>query len=353
MSVSYSNSIQNITIGANFEFAGSYIGISGSSHVDIYIHTTLTAGQLYTIYADFSNDEINVCKTYTRTITFGGNYDNTKLEIFGRYVKIRLVNDKIPINNFYLYTIIKQNVSYSPNINIVDCALPTGASTEATLSTIDKKIPSLGQKAEGGSMPVVLPILQINALRALYSLGQATAEFSVPIVLTEEQIDIMSLPPLGQATVEFSVPVVLPITQIDALKPLALQPVSGNFLTNEQLRETAISFLNGVEDPLNSTTTVLASLAVFTGSWVNTLLYSQITISTETDRNTAVTVQFSSNGSDLGVENITFQNANGNALFINVEPKMKYYRLKIENTDIFGALSYLRFNSILRCRVSL
>ena len=51
-------------------------------------------------------------------------------------------------------------------VGITSSALPTGASTEATLTAINEKTPTIGQKTTALSAPVCLPSEQISALSA-------------------------------------------------------------------------------------------------------------------------------------------------------------------------------------------
>lgn len=65
-------------------------------------------------------------------------------------------------------------------VDVVSSALPTGAATEATLSSIDGKTPNLGQAANAASVPVTLSTEQDALLSAIdastQALSNATAE---------------------------------------------------------------------------------------------------------------------------------------------------------------------------------
>jgi len=113
--------------------------------------------------------------------------------------------------------------------------LPAGAATEAGhLSTIDGKVPSLGQAVAAASVPVVLPAAQITALTPLASVGVTNFPATQPVSATAlplpagaaleaghlATIDTKT-PTLGQALAAASAPVVLPAAQVTALTPLA------------------------------------------------------------------------------------------------------------------------------------
>jgi hypothetical protein len=60
-------------------------------------------------------------------------------------------------------------------------SLPTGAATETTLSSINTKIPSLGQALAAGSVPVVLTAAQLSTLTPLSSISVSNFPATQPI----------------------------------------------------------------------------------------------------------------------------------------------------------------------------
>jgi hypothetical protein len=104
--------------------------------------------------------------------------------------------------------------------------------TKTLITTIDGKLPSLGQAVSGSSIPVVLPSAQITALTPPAAItGFALETGNIAAIKTSTD----KIPALGQALDAGSVPVVLTASQISTLTPLssvgvnnfpATQPVS-------------------------------------------------------------------------------------------------------------------------------
>jgi hypothetical protein len=113
--------------------------------------------------------------------------------------------------------------------------LPTGASTAArqdtgntSLSSIDGKVPALGQALAASSVPVVLTAAQITTLTPLTSVqANAGTNLNTSALALEAghlaTIDTSTakIPSQGQALAANSMPVVLPATQITTLTPPA------------------------------------------------------------------------------------------------------------------------------------
>lgn len=60
-------------------------------------------------------------------------------------------------------------------------SLPTGAATETTLSTLNNKVPSLGQALAAGSVPVVLTASQLSTLTPLSSVSVSNFPATQPV----------------------------------------------------------------------------------------------------------------------------------------------------------------------------
>lgn len=82
-------------------------------------------------------------------------------------------------------------------ISAASLPLPTGATTEATLSALSAKFGSLGQKAMAGSAPVVIasdqsniPVNQTQVGGAAVSLGSKTSANSYPVVIASDQAGV-------------------------------------------------------------------------------------------------------------------------------------------------------------------
>ena len=114
------------------------------------------------------------------------------------------------------------------DVDVVSCVLPTGASSEITLATINTKTPSLGQALAGASTPVVLTAAQLTTLTPLASVAVSSSTLPTG-ASTEATLSTLNgkTPALGQALAGLSVPVVLTAAQLNEIKPLATQPVSG------------------------------------------------------------------------------------------------------------------------------
>lgn len=115
-------------------------------------------------------------------------------------------------------------------VSAVSLPLPSGAATAAnqateiaSLSSIDGKLGSLGQKAMAGSAPVVIAsdqsTLPVSASALPLPSGAATSALQTSGNASLSSIDSKT-PALGQALAAASVPVVLTAAQITTLTPL-------------------------------------------------------------------------------------------------------------------------------------
>jgi hypothetical protein len=92
--------------------------------------------------------------------------------------------------------------------------LPSGASTESTLSTLNGKVPALGQALAAASVPVVLTASQLSTITPPAAISGFATQTTLASVDTKT-------PALGQALAAASTPVVLTAIQQAALTPPA------------------------------------------------------------------------------------------------------------------------------------
>jgi hypothetical protein len=137
--------------------------------------------------------------------------------------------------------VVKTDASGRPDVTVFSSALPAGASTSAkqdtgntSLSSIDSKLGSIGQKTMAASAPVTLasdqsplPVSQsgtwnITNIAGTVSLptGAATSALQTAGNTTLTSIDGKT-PALGQAVAAASLPVVLTAAQLTTLTPLS------------------------------------------------------------------------------------------------------------------------------------
>lgn len=100
----------------------------------------------------------------------------------------------------------------------VGLAKEAGGNLAAIKAKTDN-IPAQGQALAAGSLPVVLPSLQVTAMTPPAAITNFANETGGNLAAIKAKTD--NIPPLGQAVVGSSVPVVLPATQIATLTPPA------------------------------------------------------------------------------------------------------------------------------------
>jgi len=104
----------------------------------------------------------------------------------------------------------------------------------------------------------------------------------------------------------------------------------------------------GQIDGLNSSVFPLASGDSFAGSFVSTVNYSEIVISVETDVSYQLVVNFSSNGTDIGhQEVITEAFIAGLGKTFSFKPYMQFYNVNLLNTSV-SPQGYLNLASVLK-----
>jgi hypothetical protein len=133
------------------------------------------------------------------------------------------------------------NPSYSA-VTTSSSALPSGAATEATLSAINTKVPSLGQALAASSVPVVLTAAQLSTLTPPAAITGYATEATLATRLSESDFDtkVGSLTETAPATDTASSGlngrlqrIAQRITSLIALLPAALTG-SGNFKVSLQ-----------------------------------------------------------------------------------------------------------------------
>jgi len=109
--------------------------------------------------------------------------------------------------------------------------------------------------------------------------------------------------------------------------------------------------MSGKIDGLNSTTFPLAGSDSFAGSFVSTIDYNEIVISVETDTPYQLIVNFSSNGFDIGYQEVISeafpQPSALNGKSYSFKPYMLYYNIILVNLSL-TAQTYLTVSSILK-----
>ena len=148
---------------------------------------------------------------------------------------------------------------------ITASVLPTGASTEATLSTINGKIPAIGQQVAGASMSVVLTAAQITTLTPLASVAVSSSALPTG-ASTEATLSTINgkIPTIGQQVAGASMPVVLTAAQITTLTPLASVAISNTVDSYLQTSKALIAgstpvFVSGVNISNGSTEDIWGS----------------------------------------------------------------------------------------------
>lgn len=104
----------------------------------------------------------------------------------------------------------------------------------------------------------------------------------------------------------------------------------------------------GIIDGNNSTTFPLAPGDSFAGSFVSTVDYNEILISIETDTAYQLVVNFSSDGFNIGKQEV-FEIAYpvANARTYSLKPYLQFYNVNVLNTDI-STQSYLTVKSLIK-----
>ena len=111
-------------------------------------------------------------------------------------------------------------------VTVSSSALPTGASTSAkqdtgntSLSSIDGKVPALGQALAAASVPVILPSATITTLTPPAAITNFVNETGGNLAAIKAKTD--NIPAQGQALAAASIPVVLTAAQITTLTPVS------------------------------------------------------------------------------------------------------------------------------------
>jgi len=110
--------------------------------------------------------------------------------------------------------------------------------------------------------------------------------------------------------------------------------------------------MSGKIDGLNSTTFPLGIGNAFAGSFVSTVDYNEIVISVETDTSYQLIVNFSTNGTDIGhqevIDEVFPQVSALDGKSYSFKPFMLYYNVILVNTSPTNAQTYLTVSSILK-----
>lgn len=180
--------------------------------------------------------------------------------------------------------IVRNIPSGTQAISAASFPLPTGASTSAlqttgntSLSSIDTKLPALGQALAATSVPVVLTAAQLTTLTPLstiaatqsgtWNINNISGTVSLPTgastsaLQTTGNTSVASIdtktPALGQALAAASVPVVLTAAQITTITPLSTIAVTQSGTWNITNISGTVSLPTGA-----STETTLAKLTL-------------------------------------------------------------------------------------------
>ena len=101
-------------------------------------------------------------------------------------------------------------------------------------------------------------------------------------------------------------------------------------------------------DQLNSTVFPLEPSQIYIGTYSSTTNYSEVCSTIETDSTFQLTVNYSSNGVDLGIQKVYTQLAvSTEAIIYNLPPLMRYVQILLQNTSE-SAQTYLRLQSIFK-----
>jgi len=102
----------------------------------------------------------------------------------------------------------------------------------------------------------------------------------------------------------------------------------------------------GSIDIANSYLFPLNSADSFSGVYTSNINFNEILISVETDTTFSLTVNFSSNGTDFGLERNFVENVPASSAFTySVKPYLRYYQITLTNTSLSNQ-TYLRLETI-------
>ncbi len=98
---------------------------------------------------------------------------------------------------------------------------------------------------------------------------------------------------------------------------------------------STINSNGGFFEALNSSVVPLNSGDIFEGIYNSCLNFSTIEVSVKTDTIYDISVIYSADGTNNEfIENISMVAVSADTLFYKFEPKMRYFKIKLENTDI-------------------
>jgi hypothetical protein len=104
----------------------------------------------------------------------------------------------------------------------------------------------------------------------------------------------------------------------------------------------------GLIDGNNSSTFPLAAGDSFAGSFVSTIDFSEILVSIETDTTYQLVVNFSSDGTNIGKQELyVIQAPVANARTFSFKPYLQFYNVNVLNTDL-APQTYLTIKSLLK-----
>lgn len=170
-----------------------------------------------------------------------------------------------------------QQTPYTPSLPANAAIASNQIAANTILSTIETKIPSLGQASSALSLPVVLPTSQLTALTPPTTItanlgtiaGVATAANQSTANTALGSID-NKLPGLGQAAANGSLPVVLTTAQLTTLTPPTT--ITANIGTIAGIAtETTLSSLNNKIPSLGQALAASSLPVVLTTSQLTTL----------------------------------------------------------------------------------
>ena len=141
-------------------------------------------------------------------------------------------------------------------VSVAALPLPTGASTETTLSSLNAKVPALGQALAASSTPVVLPAAQVTALTPPTSVG------------------VNNFPATQPVSIASSVAVTGPLT--DTQLRASAVPISGTVTANlgtiaGVATETTLTSLNSKVTAVNTGAVVVSSSVLPTSAATSAL----------------------------------------------------------------------------------
>jgi len=168
----------------------------------------------------------------------------------------------------------------------------TVAVTNAGITSIDGKVPALGQALAAASTPVVLTAAQITTLTPVAAITGFNLEATQLLVKAKTD----NIPAQGQALAAASLPVVLTAAQITTLTPLATVAVTGvSTLAEQQTQTTALQLIDNAVSGAGFNITQQGGVAVSLNTGVRDTGTQRVTIATNdvvpvTDNSGSLTV---------------------------------------------------------------